>query len=252
MVAYNSYQLENAYINDFGQTARKITFRRSQAAPAPPNTGGLDLPEIVNNARCGGGTALYQPRYLEALLNTGTSYQYVLPDKSVLAEAVEGLLDIDSIDCVNYYGEKWSVIPDSLLISNYDREATFLLDPSNARISGNFQYQSDLSVIGFTRQPLNVMQFPEDFSALATDASCVTDFQQGGICVSSLESFKPRRFTAVAFGDEDRTKQTSREVKVSSRTGQQLLACANAIAPSVVCLKYRGEIILDVGRFLTN
>ncbi len=252
MVAFNSFELTDIYVNDFNQTAKRVGFRRSVAAPEAPNTGGLDLPDLVESGRCSRGSNFFAPRYLEALLNNGNSYQYVLPDKSNLGEAAGALLDLSNVDCVNYVGEVWDIIPESILTNTYNKTATFPLDPSNARISGSFQYQSDLSAIGFTRKQLNVMQFPETFSAIATNENCVQDFQEGGICVTTIEGITPRFFTAIAFGNEDRTKQTSRQVKVSASTGLGLLSCANAIAPSVVCLRYRGEKINDVGRFLTN
>lgn len=252
MVTFNIYELKNSYINDFGNTARKVTFRRSKAAPEAPDTGGLSLATIIQSGRCGGAGNFFSPRYLEALLTNGNSYQYVLPNKGLMKEAVNALLGLNNVDCVNYVGERWNVIPESLLDDSYARDAVFTLDSSNARISGSFQYQSDLAAIGFTRQQLNVMKFPEEFSDIATDDNCVEDFQQGGICVNSLEGVSPRYFTAIAFGNEDKTKQTSRQIKISASTGQGLLDCANAVATEVVCLRYRGETINDVGRFLTQ
>ncbi len=103
MVTFDKYVLENSYINDFGQTARKLSFRRSNIAPEAPDTGGLSLATKVESARCSGGSNFYQPRYLEALLNTGTSYQYVLPDKSLMKDAVYTLVDNSSVDFFNYF-----------------------------------------------------------------------------------------------------------------------------------------------------
>lgn len=253
MVQYNSYEFKDTYVDDFGDTARIVTFRRSTLADDTVGAvGSADTAALVEENACGGGQNLFEPRYLEVVTVTGGSYKFVIPNRDTVETDAQQFLANDVVACVNYVGERWTVVP-SGKVGNYNSDAAFAIDPSAEKDTGAFQYQSDIGAIGFVQRPFSIMSFPSEFAGVAK--SCLVDPKENAVCTTSVSGIYERRFIVIANAQtgtgEATGKITSRAAKVGGGTNVAVQGCGSTLASDAVCLRYFGERITNLGRFLS-
>lgn len=252
MVQYNSYEFKNTYVDDFGDTVKNLGFRRSTLADDTVGAvGSAATADPVEENICGAGDSLFEPRYLEIVTVLGGTYKFVIPNRDTVETDAVQFLANDVVACVNYVGERWSVVP-SGKVGTYNSSAGFPIDPSAEKDTGSFQYQSDIGAIGFIRRQFSIMSLPFAFAALAK--SCLQDPQENAICTTSVSGIYERRFiiivNAQAGTGEALGKSTSRAAKVANGTNAAVQGCGSTLAPDAVCLRYYGEKINNLGRFL--
>lgn len=197
------YMMEE-YIDDFGNKYRNIPFK---IQPNAPKVGAEEMPyvERPDSLSCGGGIP-FTTRRLLVTFNDGRKLTYPVPKLSdlliMIRQLKPSLVDKDIIGiggdeaaCIDLIGEKWNLVPPSVLGASLSFKTTPYIDIPirGTKETGTYSYKSDFPSLGkiqlgyrIENQQAMLLKCQKEGMAEISTAK--------GICQGKALGVKPRHF----------------------------------------------------------
>ena len=203
-----------------------------------------------------GGSLPFQPRAIVATFPgnasdpTGDTIRFPVDRPENIPSVYTAVRQAGAV-CINLDGEQWSSVPANVVGASYNTSPTTGVTARGRKGTGVYDYSSDVLNVG-TGVIQDGYQYELDPLALfLARTGCLENPQDSVPCTSRIDGFQARRLISINYAARTGggpVRSIDRTAKVSLFAN--ILQCARDLAGISVCLRYKGETVLNLQNLL--